>query len=172
MRRIFLCDFGSRARSPSSQTLCFSFLRAERFEVAEMKTMLRAVGFVLLLGGCGAQLSTARQGPPRPARSDACSLEVAHVGLSEMQPGAAFGPGGKYEVIGYIRVANAPEGTDPLGPEMRERVRPEACRLGGDIVAVSTSMSYATVGFGSAKDMVVYQVWAKRSATAEAPRRF
>ena len=89
-----------------------------------------------------------------------------------MMPNADFGPGGKYEMVGAITV-EAPTGTDPMSPELRDRVRLEACRLGG--VALSL-LGNGTEEFGQRRSLVTttaqtlaFTVWGPRSSAPAQP---
>src|SRR5580698_2181496 len=73
-----------------------------------------------------------------PPLAPNCPMQFVAVGAAEMMPKADFGPGGKYEMVGAITV-EAPAGTDPMNPELRDQVRPEACKLGGTAISLLTN---------------------------------
>ncbi len=106
----------------------------------------------------------------RPAKSENCKLELVSVTSTEMQPGAAFGSNGTYEMIGAISIG-AKEGTDPMSEEIRQLVRPRACSMGGDVV---TLLASGTGGNrrGFAQQNIVFTVWATRDENASAPKPF
>lgn len=104
-----------------------------------------------------------------------CPMQLVSVGAAEMMPNADFGPGGKYEMVGAITV-EAPTGTDPMSPELRDQVRPEACRLGG--VALSL-LGNGTEEFGQRRSLVTttaqtlaFTVWGPRSSAPAQPVNF
>jgi hypothetical protein len=110
----------------------------------------------------------------RPLPPD-CPMQIVSVGAAEMMPNADFGPGGKYEMVGAITV-EAPTGTDPMSPELRDKVRPEACRLGGAAVSL---MVNGTEAFQMRRSLVTttqqtlaFTVWGPRSARPAQPVAF
>jgi hypothetical protein len=110
--------------------------------------------------------------PPLPPN---CPMQMVSVGVAEMMPNADFGPGGKYEMVGMITV-EAPAGTDPMSPELRDQVRPEACKLGGAVVSL---LANGTDAFQLRRSLVTttqqtlaFSVWGPRSAAPAKPVAF
>jgi hypothetical protein len=104
-----------------------------------------------------------------------CPMQMVSVGPAEMMPNADFGPGGRYEMVGAITV-EAPAGTDPMSPELRDQVRPEACKLGGTAVSL---MVNATTAYQLRRSFVTttqqtlaFTVWGPRSNAPTKPVAF
>jgi hypothetical protein len=120
---------------------------------------LSIVAAAALLAACGAQVSDARIGTPRPARDANCDLDV--VSATDMATMA------KYEQVGIVRLSNAEQGTDPLDPEVRALVRPRACALGGEAISVLASGDAVSRNGLRETAYAGYVVWAKKTpATA------
>jgi hypothetical protein len=102
--------------------------------------------------------------PPLPPD---CPMQLVTVGPTEMMPNADFGPGGKYEMVGSITV-EAPEGTDPMSPELRDQVRPEACKLGGVALSLMVNASQSFQARRSwvtkTQQTLAFTVWGPRSS--------
>ena len=132
----------------------------------QLAVFVAATSFIL---SCGPAVGVT-QTVIRPAKSENCKLDLVSVTSTEMQPGAAFGPNGTYEMIGVISIG-AKEGTDPMSEEIRSLVRPRACSIGGDVV---TLLASGTGGNrrGFAQQNIVYTVWATRSEEGAAPTPF
>jgi hypothetical protein len=83
--------------------------------------------------GCGPDISERRLGfyPPREPR---CALEFV-----QADP-RTLGPGGPWEVVGYVTVDEKHVG-DPYSERYREIVRPRACRMGGEAVTILQAAS-------------------------------
>jgi len=69
-------------------------------------------------------------GVSRPARPSDCTIEfIASLGPKDLAPS------GPYELLGYVTIAKDAV-QDPASPDTREKVRPRACAMGGEAVAV------------------------------------
>ncbi|MBA3461038.1 MAG: hypothetical protein H0T46_13825 [Deltaproteobacteria bacterium] len=135
---------------------------------------------IALVGlGCGGPSKPAVGGsqmvilPPRPAN---CELDIVTVRPEDMAPGARFGAGGQYQMIGVVALG-LKQGTDVLSPEVRSLVRPKACGYGGEVVSLAAagdSSHYVITGNTIrtvAQTDVLFTVWGPRSAGTE-PQRF
>jgi hypothetical protein len=114
---------------------------------------------MLLLTGCGAPaVGEVRMGAPHPAKDASCALEFVAVSAGDMAPGAKFGSGGKYEMIGAVNIG-AKEGTDAMSAEVRALVRPRACRMGGEVVSLLATGTAQYRGQFSAQQNISFTVW-------------
>jgi len=86
-----------------------------------------------------------------------------------MAPGARFGGGGKYEMIGAVNIGAA-EGTDPMSESMRALVRPRACAMGGEIISLVASGAAQYRGQFRAQQNISFAVWS--SAASHTSQRF
>ena len=111
--------------------------------------------------------------PPKPAT---CELELVAVGPGDMMPGARFGAGGEYQMIGIVALG-LEQGTDVMSPEVKNIVRAKACSYGGEVVsllATGDSAHYQISGRSIrtvAQTDVVFTVWGPHAAAAT-PQRF
>jgi hypothetical protein len=112
---------------------------------------------------CSAQATDSRFGAPRPAREPTCNLEIIDATASSTFAG--------YDQVGVVRIGNAPAGTDPLDPSLRDMVRPRACALGGEAISVLTSGDARVRSGFRDTAFAAYVVWAKKRAAAT-PQRF
>jgi len=115
------------------------------------------------LPACGTQASDTRIGTPHDAREAHCDLTVIN--------GTDTSNFAKYEQIGVVRISNAPAGTGPLDPQVRELVRPRACALGGEAISVMGSGDVSPNGFTDSS-YAAYVVWAKKGAKSATPQKF
>ena len=113
---------------------------------------------LLALAGCGAAVDVVRTG----------ALTLETVGPAERQPGARFGPGGEYEQVGVVTLGMT-QGTDPTSEAVRREVRPRACAVGGEVIAL---LRASTNRRGYEQTTIVFSVWAHRRAPATAPQGF
>ncbi len=133
---------------------------------------------LLLLAACGG-------GPPAvgstrmvmlPAKPANCPLELVAVQAGDMAPGARFGAGGQYQMIGAVSLGLA-QGTDIMSESVRGLVRPRACAMGGEVVSLLatgdsghyniTSTSITT----TVQTDAVFTVWGPRTDNAP-PQKF
>lgn len=110
--------------------------------------------------------------PPRPPD---CALQLVTVAPADMAPGANFGAGGKYQMVGVVGLG-LPRGTDVLSPRVRELVRPRACAMGGEVVSIigTGDATYDVAGQpGRTHDQtnVTFTVWGPAAAVA-GPKAF
>ncbi len=97
-----------------------------------------------------------------------CPLALETVGAAEMMPGARFGPGGQYQMIGTVALG-LPRGTDVLSESVRKLVRPRACAMGGAVLSLVGSGDAGHYGISGNRIVTVNQtdalfiVWGARS---------
>ena len=103
-------------------------------------------------------------GLPHASRAAVCPLELTTVSAGDMAPGARFGDGGQYEMVGVISIG-ADEGTSPFSEPIKAIVRPRACAMGGEIVSLLANGTGANA-YGHAQQNLAFTVWAKRSQAA------
>jgi hypothetical protein len=124
----------------------------------------------ILFAGCAPAVADVRTGAPHPAKAASCPLEFASVSAGDMAPGAKFGSGGKYEMIGMVSIG-AKEGTDAMSEEIRKLVRPRACAMGGEVVSLLATGAAQYRGQFSAQQNISFTVWGPISAH-QGPQRF
>lgn len=112
---------------------------------------------------CSTQATDTRIGTPHEAREAQCDLTVIN--------GTDTANFAKYEQIGLVRISNAPAGSGPFDPQVRELVRPRACALGGEAISVMGSGDVSTNGFTDTS-YASYIVWAKKGVKSGAPQKF
>ncbi|WP_394844200.1 hypothetical protein LZC95_45000 [Pendulispora brunnea] len=122
----------------------------------------------LVLVACGPTVSEVHMiaAPPKEAN---CELDFLQLKMEDVSPAA---PGAKYEILGHVVLQE--EGVrDPLEPKYREKVRPRACRMGGEGVAIMLS-AVGEGAFGSHGTSIDYAVVRKRQspAASAAPAKF
>jgi hypothetical protein len=94
----------------------------------------------LLLASCGPQISETRT-VSYPAREASCSLEFVQI---DNMTAYTLYTDGKWQVIGQIILS---EGgiADPFSERYRAIVRPRACAMGGEAVAILVAGTNQTV---------------------------
>lgn len=123
-----------------------------------------------LVTGCGAAVGVVQMGSPHAAKPAGCSLDFVSVTPADMAPGAKFGAGGDYEMVGAVTVG-ANSGTNAMSDEIKLLVRPRACGLGADAVSLMASGSDSN-GYGRPQQSIVFQVWAHHQAAPAVPQKF
>ena len=122
---------------------------------------------VLALGAlaCGPSVGEAHlvSAAPKPA---SCDLDFLEVSIQEVSPGA------KYEILGHVVLSQ--EGIrDPLAPAYRAKVRPRACAMGGEAVAILMTGTAAPTVLSTGGTTVDYAILRKRVEPARtAPKKF
>jgi hypothetical protein len=124
---------------------------------------LLAISFLLVLSACGPETSDTRIGTPRAPREAQCDLKVIN--------GNDTSNFAKFEQVGVVQLANAPAGTAPFDPKVRDMVRPRACALGGEAISVLGSGDVSANGFTDSA-YATYIVWAKKHQVSSAPEKF
>jgi hypothetical protein len=115
---------------------------------------------------CGPAVSEARliAAPARPAD---CDLDFLRLSMNDVTPGA------KYEVLGHVVLSQ--EGVqDPLQQEYRATVRPRACAMGGEGVAVMMTGTASPWALSAGGTTIDYLVVRKRQAQEKpaGPQKF
>jgi len=123
------------------------------------------ISVVMTLAACGPSVSEMRL-VAAPARDATCELEFLHVEMQEVAPG------GTYEVLGHVVLSQAGV-QDPLQPRYRETVRPRACAMGGESVAILGSGTASPWALSAGGTTIDYVVLRKRAARGrQAPTKF
>jgi hypothetical protein len=120
----------------------------------------------LLFVGCGASPKTTVQriGTPRPARGDTCELTL--VSPSDTWPGGKYYPA--YETIGLVNVDADGDNAQPGDPDVKQKLRPQACALGGELIALVTSNEkHNRYGGRLSGRFMSFQVLAPKAAVVE-----
>lgn len=131
-----------------------------------MKLSLCLSAVATILCACGPSVTEMRMvsAPPKPVD---CSLEFLQLTINQVSPMA---PEYAYEVVGHV-VLHETGVQDPLQDRYREIVRPRACSMGGEAVAILQQATSATAfGSGSGVDYAV--VRKKPTGGAPAPTKF
>jgi hypothetical protein len=126
---------------------------------------LRVLPFVLLACACGPTVGQGRlvyaQAKPRD-----CELKFLKLNVKDVSPE------GRWELLGHV-VLSQQGVRNPLDPKYRAEVRPRACAMGGEGVAVlmmGTAEPWALSAGGTTID---YAIVRKRKAERETrPQRF
>lgn len=108
--------------------------------------------------GCAPAVGQVQMGSPHAAKAPTCPLKFVPVGSREMMPGAPFGPGGQYEMVGVVAVG-ADAGSDPMSEPIRKLVRPRACALGGEVISLASSATTQNRNQLRAQQSIMFTVW-------------
>jgi hypothetical protein len=115
----------------------------------------------LLAAACGPNVSEMRLVAATPRAAD-CDLNFLQVTMADVAPG------GKYEILGHVTLSE--QGVqDPLKEEYRAVVRPRACAMGGEAVAIlasGTATPWALSAGGTTIDYVVLRKPQAQAKTA------
>lgn len=132
---------------------------------ASLFASLICLSFAAIGIGCGPGVGETRL-LSAPAKAAGCELEFLQLEMQDVMPGA------KYEILGHVVLSE--EGVrDPLAPEYRAKVRPRACAMGGEGVAILMSAVAAPQGLRAGGTTIDYAVVRKRVApTRTAPTKF
>jgi len=116
-----------------------------------------------LLVGCGPNISEVRT-VSAPAREPNCSLEFIKANMNELSSGT-----GEWEMLGQIVLQE--EGVqDPFAERYRAIVRPRACAMGGEAVALV--LSATSQGLTTSGSSTSYGVLRKRTDASAKPTTF
>jgi hypothetical protein len=131
-----------------------------------MKRVNRVVSLsaaVWLLAGCGPNVSEVRT-VTAPPRESNCSLQFIKINMNELSAGT-----GEWEILGQIVLQE--EGVrDPFAERYRAIVRPRACAMGGEAVAIV--MSATSQGLTTSGTATSYGVLRKRTDASAKPTTF
>lgn len=103
------------------------------------------------LTACGPNISEMRMvsAPPKPST---CELQFLALTINQVSPAA---PEYEYEVLGHVMLFETGV-QDPMQESYRAAVRPRACAMGGEAVAIlQQSTNTGSLGSGSAVDYAV-----------------
>jgi hypothetical protein len=118
---------------------------------------------VTLLFGCGPSVGEVRVAN-YPPREPNCGLEFVTVDMKELSDNK-----GPWELIGHVVLSQ--EGKqDPFAEEYKAIVRPRACAMGGEAVAIV--MNATAEGAMSSGTTISYGVLRKRTAKSAKPAKF
>lgn len=122
------------------------------------------LGVVLWIAvGCGPNVTEVRS-VAAPARDPNCKLEFIRADLQQLSSAE-----GEWELLGQVVLQE--EGVqDPLAERYRAMVRPRACAMGGEAVAVV--MSATSQGLTTSGSATNYGVLRKRVQASSAPQSF
>jgi hypothetical protein len=116
-----------------------------------------------MLAGCGPNVTEMRT-VSAPARAEDCSLEFIKANMNELSSGT-----GEWEMLGQIVLQE--EGVqDPFAERYRAIVRPRACAMGGEAVAIV--MSATSEGLTTSGSATSYGVLRKRTTEPAKPAAF
>jgi hypothetical protein len=113
--------------------------------------------------GCASQepeLASITRMMPAPARELSCALQFVQASIFDLSPL------GKYDILGYVTVQQLAV-ADPFAEENRRIVRPKACELGGQFVALM--LSSTSMGIDSDASVTAYAVLREKSAPISQP---
>lgn len=127
-----------------------------------LSRLLGGLGAALSLG-CGPQVSEVRMASYPPKDPD-CKLEFVKADMQELSSNQ-----GPWELVGQI-VLQQEGKQDPFAEEYRAIVRPRACGMGGDAVAIV--LNATSEGLVSSGTAVSYGVLRHRQAEPEEPKTF
>ena len=88
--------------------------------------------------GCAVKLpetTITKMGTPRPARADNCELML--ITQSDSWPGGKYD---QYESVGIVNVYNKSSNAAPGDPDVKKELKPRACALGGELIALISSV--------------------------------
>lgn len=119
----------------------------------------------LLFAACGPSVTEMRLVTAPPKAAD-CSLEFLQLTINQVSPAA---PEYTYEILGHV-VLQETGVQDPMQEKYREIIRPRACAMGGEAVAILQQATSSTAfGSGSGVD---YAVVRKKTSGAAPPAKF
>ena len=117
----------------------------------------------LLACACGPAINETRV-QSYPSRGETCELEFIKLDMNDLSS-----PQGTWEVVGYVTVGDRGM-LDPFSEDNRAIVRPRACGMGGEGVAIMLNSSTTTaLQTGSS---VSYAVLRHRTTESAAPKKF
>lgn len=128
-----------------------------------MHRRARWIGIAFLGLACGPAINETRL-QSYPSRGEACELQFVKLDMNDLSS-----PQGTWELIGYVTIGD--RGTqDPFSEDNRAIVRPRACGMGGEGVAiVLNSSTTAPLASGSS---ISYGVLRHRTTDSAAPKKF
>jgi hypothetical protein len=140
---------------------------------------MRYAVLVCALAACGGAVQPAVSDvrmvamPSKPAD---CPIELVTVQPMDMAPGARFGGGGGYQMIGAVTLG-LDKNVDVMSEPVRALVRPRVCAMGGEVVSLlaAGAANHLEISGNLIRTVeqtdVVFTVWA-HAAAAPAPQKF
>jgi hypothetical protein len=125
-------------------------------------------GFVLIVTaidfGCAMpETKVTKLGTPRSPRGTSCELTL--VSQSDTWPGGKYYA--EYEMVGIVEVYVESTNAEPGDPEVKSEVKPRACALGGELLAlIASSGLHNRFGKPIPGRTFQFQVLAKKSTAA------
>lgn len=117
----------------------------------------------LLACACGPAINETRV-QSFPSRGEACKLEFIKLDMNDLSS-----PQGTWQVVGYVTVGD--RGTlDPFSEDNRAIVRPRACGMGGEGVAIILNSS--TTAAWQTGSSISYAVLRHRTTESDTPKTF
>ncbi|HVY30947.1 MAG TPA: hypothetical protein VHB79_30515 [Polyangiaceae bacterium] len=117
----------------------------------------------LLACACGPAINETRV-QSYPSRREKCELEFIKLDMNDLSS-----PQGTWQVVGYVTVGDT-GALDPFSEGNRAIVRPRACGMGGEGVAIMLNSSTTTaLQTGSS---ISYAVLRHRTTESTAPKKF
>jgi len=117
--------------------------------------------------GCATRLpqnTVTKMGTPRPARADDCALTL--VTQSDTWPGGKWD---QYESIGIVNIYAKSTNAEPGDPDVKQELKPRACALGGELIAVISSTGmHNRYGKPLEGRQISFQVLAKKQSQEQA----
>jgi hypothetical protein len=119
------------------------------------------IAAAIAASGCGPSVGEARL-TAAPARAENCDLDFLQLTINDVAPG------GRYELLGHVVLSQ--EGVrDPLDPKYRAAVRPRACAMGGEGVAILMTGTATPWALSAGGTTIDYAVVRKHRADKPAP---
>ena len=120
-----------------------------------------ALGLVLV-SACGPRITEIRS-VPTPSRPEGCQLEFVKLDMMDL-----LSQNGAWQLIGNVILGDS-GAQDPFSDRNRAIVRPRACNMGGEAVAIIMSATSE----GLVNDTSInYAILKHRSSAAEQPKTF
>ena len=129
--------------------------------LTKVSSLVTVVVAALTVTACQPDVSTVRSGAVYPSLPLNCPLELFTMPAMGMPAGL--------EMVGMVSL-RADAGRNPNEPEMLAKIKPEACKLGGEKVSINSSMN-VTNGITSASSLT-YMVWRHAGPANAAPVTF
>jgi hypothetical protein len=101
-----------------------------------------------------------KMGTPRPARPDDCPLTL--ITQSDSWPGGKYD---SYESVGIVNIFAKATNAEPGDPDVKKELKPRACALGGELIAVISSVGlHNRYGKPLEGRQISFQVLAKKNS--------
>jgi len=101
-----------------------------------------------------------KMGTPRPALAPDCELTL--ITQSDSWPGGKYD---SYESVGMVNIYAKSTNADPSDPDVKKELKPRACALGGELIAVLSSTGlHNRYGKSLEGRQITFQVLAKKTS--------